>query len=154
MRVPSPPYDDFASPYVGPVTTADFNHSGHLGLAVGLINNEAVVILLGHGDGTFVPSSAAFANALGMPTNAMGAADFNADGNLDLAIINEVSGQLPVGLGYGDGAFSTAGDLYSGAFAVGVAAGGFNADRKLDAGVAHSFSSTHPGLGMGGSPGE
>src|ERR1019366_3161697 len=47
MRVPSPPYDDFPSPYVGTITTADFNHSGHLGLAVGLINNEAVVILLG-----------------------------------------------------------------------------------------------------------
>src|ERR1700675_2043507 len=148
MRVPSPPYDDFASPYVGPITTADFNHSGHLGLAVGLINNEAVVILLGHGDGTFAPSSAAFANALGMPTYAIGAADFNTDGNLDLAIINGVSGQLPVVLGYGDGAFSTAGDLYNGAFPVGVAVGDFNADGKLDAVVANSFSSTYPGSGL------
>src|SRR5258708_24843419 len=66
MPVPSPPYDDFASPYVGPITAADFNHSGHLGLAVGLINNEAVVIPLGHGGGTFNPSSTAFANALAM----------------------------------------------------------------------------------------
>jgi hypothetical protein len=148
MRVPSPPYDDFPSPYVGPITAADFNHSGHLGLAVGLINNEAVVILLGHGDGTFVPSSAAFANALGMPTNAMGAADFNADGNLDLAIINGVSGQLPVVLGYGDGAFSTAGDLYNGAFPVGVAVGDFNADGKLDAVVASGGTTTYPGSGL------
>jgi hypothetical protein len=148
MPVPSPPYDDFASPYVGPITAADFNHSGHLGLAVGLINNEAAVILLGHGDGTFVPSSAAFANALGMPTYAIGAADFNTDGNLDLAIINGVSGQLPVVLGYGDGAFSTAGDLKNGVFAVGVAVGDFNADGKLDAVVANSFSSTYPGSGL------
>ena len=148
MRVPSPPYDDFASPYVGPIITADFNHSGHLGLAAGLINNEAVVILLGHGDGTFVPSSAAFANALGMPTNALGAADFNADGNLDLVIINGVSGQLPVVLGYGNGAFSAAGDLYPEAFAAGVAVGDFNADGRPDVVVANSFSSTYPGSGV------
>jgi hypothetical protein len=140
MRVPSPPYDDFPSPYVGTITTADFNHSGHLGLAVGLINNEAVVILLGHGDGTFAPSSAAFANALNWPTNAIGAADFNADGNLDLAIINGVAEQLPVVLGYGDGAFSTAGNLDNAGFAVGVAVGDFNADGKPDAVVANSFS--------------
>jgi hypothetical protein len=140
MRVPSPPYDDFPSPYVGTITTADFNHSGHLGLAVGLINNEAVVILLGHGDGTFAPSSAAFANALNWPTNAIGAADFNLDGNLDLAIINGVAEQLPVVLGYGDGAFSTAGNLDNAGFAVGVAVGDFNADGKPDAVVANSFS--------------
>src|SRR5258708_31364837 len=153
MAVPRPPYEDFASRYGGPITAADFNHSGHLGLAVGLINNEAVVILLGHGDGTFIPSSAAFANALGMPTNAMGAADFNADGNLDLAIINGVSGQLPVVLGYGDGAFSTAGDLYNGTFPVGVAVGDFNADGKLDAVGANRFSSKYPGSGLTGSLG-
>src|SRR5260370_4666573 len=148
MRVPSPHYDDFASPYVGPITAADFNHSGHLGLAVGLINNEAAVILLGHGDGPFVPSSAVFANAVGMPTNAMGAADFNTDGNLDLAIINGVSGQLPVVLGYGDGAFSTAGDLYNGTLPVGVAVGDFNADGKLDAAVASGGTTTYPDSGL------
>ena len=64
VSVPSPPYDDFASPYVGPIAVADFNHSGHPGLAVGEFNNEAAVILLGNGNGNFVPSSASFANAL------------------------------------------------------------------------------------------
>src|SRR5260370_39827861 len=83
-----------------------------------------------------------------MPTNAMGAADFNADGNLDLAIINEVSGQLPVVLGYGDGAFSTAGDLYNGAFAVGVAGGEFNAAGKLCAGLCNNCSSPSSGSGF------
>ncbi len=53
VSVPIPPYDDFASPYVGPIAVADFSHSGHLGLAVGEINNEAAVILLGNGNGSF-----------------------------------------------------------------------------------------------------
>ena len=60
------------------------------------------------------------------------AADFNADGNLDLAIANEISGQSPVALGYGNGAFNTAGVLYSGGFSVGTAVGDFNADGKMD----------------------
>ena len=139
VPVPSPPFDDFASPYIGPITAADFNHSGHLGLAVGEFQNEVAVILLGHGDGTFTPSSAAFANSSAMPINALDLGDFNADGNLDLAIVNGLGYQLPIDLGYGDGAFSAAGYLDNNtAFAEGVAVGDFNADGKLDVAVANS----------------
>jgi hypothetical protein len=132
VRVPSPPYDDFASPYIGPIAVGDFNHSGHQGLALAEIDNEAAVILLGNGDGSLVPSSASFANSFGMPTVGVAAADFNADGNLDLAIANEISGQSPVALGYGNGAFNTVGVLYSGGFSVGTAVGDLNADGKMD----------------------
>jgi hypothetical protein len=76
VSVPSPPYDDFASPYVGPIAVGDFHNGGHLGLAVGEFQNEAAVILLGNGNGSFVPSSASFANAFAMPINALDAADF------------------------------------------------------------------------------
>jgi hypothetical protein len=150
MPVPSPPYDDFPSPYVGPIAVGDFNNSGHLGLAVGELNNEAVVILLGHGDGTFATSSAAFANAPGGPLSAVEPADFNADGNLDLAITSQISGVSLVDLGYGKGAFSTAGDLYTSAdgFPAGVAVGDFNADGKLDAAVANGGSAKYPGSGV------
>lgn len=148
IRVPSPPYDDFGSPLFGPIVTADFNHSGHLGLAVGLIQNEAVAIFLGNGDGTFTLSSAAFANALGEPTTALGPADFNEDGNLDLAILNEISGQSPVVLGYGKGAFNAAGDLSFSGFATGLAVGDFNADGKLDVIVASGGTTAYPGSGV------
>lgn len=149
MPVPSPPYDDFASPYTGPIVAGDFNNSGHLGLAVGLFQNLAAAIFLGKGDGTFVSSSAAFANALGEPTSAVEAADFNADGNLDLAIANELSGQSPVVLGYGKGAFSAAGDLiYAGGFALGMVVGDFNADGRLDAIVAGGGTTASPGFGV------
>ncbi len=154
MQLLSPPYDDLPTPYTGPIAVGDFNHSGHLGLAIGLFQNQALAILLGNGDGTFATSSAAFANALGMPTSAVEAADFNADGNLDLAITNEFSGQEPVVLGYSNGAFNAAGDLYTGIFPVGVAIGDLNADGKLDAIVASGGTTVYPGSGVTVSLGE
>jgi hypothetical protein len=148
VSVPSPPYDDFASPYVGPIAVGDFNHSGHQGLAIGEFQNEAAVILLGKGNGSFTPSSASFANAFAMPVNALDAADFNADGNLDLAIVNGVGYQSLVELGYGNGAFNTAGVLSSGGFSAGAAVGDFNADGKLDVVVASGGTTAYPGSGV------
>lgn len=148
LSVPSPPYDDFASPYLGPIALGDFNHSGHVGLAAAQVQNDAAVILLGNGNGTFSPSSAAFANALGTPTTAIAAADFNQDGNLDLAIVNEISGQSLVVLGYGDGAFTAAGDLFITGFPTAVALGDFNNDGKLDAVVAATGTQKLPGSGL------
>ncbi len=148
MAVPVAPYDSATTPFTGPVATGDFNHSGHLALAVGEFQSQAAVILLGNGDGSFVPSSAAFANAFGAPISAVEAADFNADGNLDLAITNEFTGSSPVDLGYGDGAFTAVSALYTGIFPVGVAVGDFNADGKLDAIVASGGTTKYPGSGV------
>jgi hypothetical protein len=135
VSMPSPPYDDFPSPYTGPLTVGDFNHSGHVGLAVAEFQNEAAVIFLGNGNGSFAPSSATFANSPGMPLSAIQAADFNADGNLDLVLINSLSGVSLVDLGYGKGAFNAAGNLYPGGTGSGVAVGDFNGDGKLDIAV-------------------
>jgi hypothetical protein len=148
IRVPSPPYDDFASPYLGPIAVGDFNHSGHQGLAIGEFQNEAAVILLGNGSGNFAPSSASFANAFAMPINALDVADFNADGNLDLTLVKGLGYQPLVALGYGNGAFNAGGALPDAfGFSVGAVAGDFNADGKLDVIVANSGVTADGGQG-------
>jgi hypothetical protein len=148
MPVPSPPYDDFATPIVGPIGVGDFNNSGHLGLAVGEIENEGAAILLGNGDGTFVFSSAEIANAPGGPISSVAAADFNADGSLDLAITNQGGGVSSVALGYEKGAFSTTGDLFTTGLSAGAAVGDFNGDGKLDVVVASGHFSPTAGSGL------
>jgi hypothetical protein len=149
VPMPSPPYDDFASPYSGPgMAVGDFNHSGHAGIAVGMHNNQAALILLGKGNGTFVPSSATFADSGGFPTFSLAAADFNADSNLDLAIVDQSF--VRVALGYGKGAFNSAGNLYTQTqlFPSGVAIGDFNRDGKLDAAVTSGGSPNNPYSGV------
>jgi hypothetical protein len=101
MPVASPPYNDEATPLNTDIVAGDFNHSGQVGLAVADQPNAAAYILLGKGHGTFSLSSAALANSVGW-IDAIVTADFNGDGNLDLAF------QGPVVLGYRDGAFSAA----------------------------------------------
>ena len=132
LPVPSPPYDDFASPRTGPaMAVGDFNRSGHAGLAVGLFQNLAAAILLGNGDGTFsfVDTLASIA---GQPTMSLTAADFNGDGNLDLAAANTLDGVSPVVLlGYGHGAFNAVSQNVE-ISAPSSAAGDFNGDGVLD----------------------
>lgn len=129
--VPSPPYDNFGSPYTGPVVAGDFNHSGHLGLAIGLVQNSAVATVFGNGDGTFTYSPT-LANTHGGWVNSLPVADFNRDGNLDLVVVNVASGLSPVPLlGYSHGAFNQVVEnvqLPGGTAAV----GDFDADGRLD----------------------
>jgi hypothetical protein len=150
MSIPSPPFNDFASPYLGAMAVGDFNNSGHAGLALAETPNGVAAILQGNGNGTFTSSSAGFAYAEGMYTVALKAADFNADGYLDLALINSDLGVSSLALGYGDGAFNTAGDLYTEVFGfpAGVAVGDFNADGKLDAAIANGGSTDYPYSGV------
>jgi hypothetical protein len=151
-EVLSPPFSILplvSTPVFGPMTVGDFTHSGHAGLAVAEWTDGAVMILVGNGNGTLDPSSAVFANANGIYTSGVEAADFNADGNLDLAMVNSPNGQLGlVALGYGSGAFNSAGTLYTPGFPAGVAVGDFNGDGKLDAAVAGGGSTKYPDSGV------
>jgi hypothetical protein len=135
LPVPSPPFDDLASPYTGPaLTVGDFNRSRHLGFAVGLFFEDAAAILFGNGNGTFAYAGT-LASLNQSNTLSLTAADFNADGNLDLAAVNQVNGVSPaIQLGYSAGAFNSIPQNFqiSGSSS---AAGDFNADGKLDLAV-------------------
>ena len=147
ISMPSPPYDDFATPYVWTLIAGDFNHSGHAGLAVNENVNASAVILLGNGNGSFVTSSAVFAYTE-YQASAIEVADFNTDGNLDLAFISSIGYPSSISLGYGKGAFNSAGGLFSQGFAAGGAVGDFNGDGKLDVAIASGGSAKYPGSGV------
>src|SRR5207245_8102031 len=87
---------------------------------------------LGNGDGAF---RAPVNYATGDSPNTIAVGDFNADGKLDLAVVNggNANGVSSVSilLGNGNGTFYAAGN-YPAAFGTSVAVGDFNRDGKLD----------------------
>jgi hypothetical protein len=119
----------------------DFNHDGHLDLAVAnygdIGNGGSVSILLGRSDGTF---AAGATYPMNYGPAAIVAGDFDGDGNLDLAVlISDYHSQLSINIlrGNGDGSFKT-GSNYGAGTGVGVgylAVGDFTGDGKLDLAV-------------------
>ena len=90
-----------------PIATGDFNKDGKLDLAVYDIDYQgSVFILLGNGDGTFQPAIKYPAGSISA-LSVVVAADFNADGNLDLAVSGTFDGRTTLLLGNGDGTFQT-----------------------------------------------
>jgi hypothetical protein len=115
----------------------DFNGDGYLDLAVanmglgGFNNTAAIAILLGNWDGAF-----GLLSTLSMGTNspvALAAGDFNGDGKLDMAVVQE-SGIVSIMLGNGDGTFN-AGATPAAASGSAIAAGDFNGDGNVDLAV-------------------
>ena len=91
-------------------------------------------MLLGNGDGTFQPLSRA-TNAVGSSPSAIMAGDFTGDGKLDLAVVNNVSNDISVLLGNGDGTFQPQVTYAVGLSPSAIVAGDFNGDGRLDLAV-------------------
>ena len=78
---------------------------------------------------------------------------FNADSNLDLAVLNINSEDVSIRLGNGDGTFTSAPDVEGGFFSPeALAVGNFTSDSNLDLAITNSISDTlaiHLGNGDG-----
>ena len=159
----SPAVSFLTEPGPSGVVTADFNNDGQLDLVSA--NTETVSFRPGDGSGGFGPAitSAAATAAHNTRDRSLAVGDFNNDGNLDLAMVNdymiggwngntytpeaEDSNGVSVMLGNGNGSFQAPLNvpLYQGTKATSVAVGDFNNDGMMDLAVASVTDPYYPG---------
>jgi hypothetical protein len=134
---------------VGLVDVGDFNHDGILDLEV--TNQTGVGILLGQSGlsfGSMITSLSGGNRMIGF-SGAPAQADFNKDGNPDLAA--PADGGIVLLSGKGDGTFLSAAQVYDvGSPVTTIAVGDFNGDKLLDIAVAIDASIPRLLLGHGG----
>jgi hypothetical protein len=80
--------------------------------------------------------------ATGKGPSALVSADFNGDGDADLAVANKTDNTVSILLGKGDGTFGTKNDFKTGKSPVALAVGDFNGDGVLDLAVVNQADDT------------
>jgi len=107
------------------IAVGDFNGDGKSDLAVASTAGNAVNILLGNGDSTFMPAANYPA---GVAPLLIAVGDFNGDGVVDIAAPNRDNSTVSILLGNGDGTFQTPKAYSVGQSPEQIALGDFNAD--------------------------
>ncbi|MGO9924331.1 MAG: FG-GAP-like repeat-containing protein, partial [Isosphaeraceae bacterium] len=126
------------------IVAGDFNRDGRVDVAVAddttngfgvappNVVTDSFEVLLGNGDGTFEQGGGTLIDGGTAP---LITADFNGDGNLDLATYNYATDEVSISLGNGGGGFQLASQFALGApTAAGelMVAGDFNGDGRID----------------------
>jgi hypothetical protein len=126
-------------------TAGDFNGDGDLDLAVTRCSypDNAIIVLLNNGDGTF-PTQVTY-NA-GCYPHHIAAGDLDGDGHIDLAVaesdfwLGPSSSSVSVFLNNGDGTFADEVDYSTGEYPDSIVLGDFDGDGDLDIAVADANS--------------
>src|SRR5438132_12324471 len=96
--------------------------------------------MLGNGDGTFQDEPTFFpvgsTGPVAITPEFIAVADFNSDGNADVATSNKDNNTVSVLLGNGDGTFKTVTTYATGTTPLGITVADLNADGKVDVAVA------------------
>jgi hypothetical protein len=125
------------------VAVGDFNGDGVADLAVATSSqfggSDGVSVLLGNGNGTFQAPQNFSAGAY---PNAVAVGDFNGDGRLDLAVVNEASNTVSVLLGNGNGTFQAPQNFSAGSEPSALAVADFNGDGLPDLVIANDGTTT------------
>jgi len=131
------------STYPTPIATADFNNDGKADVVVQISGTSQLEVFLGKGDGTFqAPKTVSVSLPSGfyLTSAPIVAADFNQDGNVDLAVVAASSGTcctttVYVLEGNGEGSFSDPHAIYTatGSHVIyNLVVGDFDGDGKPD----------------------
>jgi len=133
--------------YVG---VGDWNGDAKLDLAVTSLQNNTVTILLGDGAGLFNPAAGS-PISVGTGPHCATAGDWNRDGQLDLAVPGFNDRNVTILLGNGSGGFNQAAGspIALETYPLGVGAGDWNGDGKLDLALAGTNSGVAILLGSG-----
>lgn len=131
------------------VAIGDFNVDGKLDLAVAInsVNPKGVSILLGNGAGGFGSPTTFDA---GVGTYSIVSADFNKDGKLDVAVVNNADNNVSVLSGVGNGSFAAPINISLPGSPTDLALGDFNRDGNTDLAVANNSLSILIGNGANG----
>ncbi len=118
------------------IVSADFNADGYADLALTNDVDNIVSIHLGNGNGSFAPHTNVTLGTgpytAGYNPHDITTADFNNDGNVDLAIANSYDGNVSVRLGNGNGGFTGDTDIAMDSIPESLASADFNGDGNAD----------------------
>jgi len=146
------PYVTYPVPNSGNIAVGSLRGNGQLDLVI-TCSDVTVRVLLGNGDGTFQPQTAyGTVGAIAWYYGAPVIGDFNGDGALDVAFVNDGKNQAGVLFGNGDGSFGAELFFGAGPGPRSLTVGDFNGDGKLDL-ATESYSADSVGVLLGNGDG-